>query len=113
MQRGDITVFRVQFDTGNLALDPLCAIANRHVTQKLGETRGVELVSIVQPVIRQMRELALKGGHQLQAIVVIRGRMAILQAMQPEMLEARRPVVLARQAEGVEVTRADVFPVVE
>src|SRR3546814_9576757 len=60
-----------------------------------------------------MRELAGERRDQFQAIILIGRIMPLGTAVQPEMLEARRPVILAGQPEAVEITGADILPVVE
>ena len=52
-------------------------------------------------------------GAQLQAVVAVVAGQAAFAALQPEMLEARGPVVLAGDAEGMDVVLADVAPVLE
>ena len=52
-------------------------------------------------------------GAQLQAVVAVVAGQLALAALEPEMLEARGPVVLAGDAEGVDVVLADVAPVLE
>jgi hypothetical protein len=47
-----------------------------------------------------MRELRLQRRDQLEAIVVVRLRQPALAAIEPEMLEARRPVIGAGEAEA-------------
>src|SRR3546814_16594887 len=60
-----------------------------------------------------MRELAGERRDQVQAIILIGRIMPRGTAVQPEMLEARRPVILAGQPEAVEIAGADILPVVE
>jgi hypothetical protein len=60
-----------------------------------------------------MRELALQCGAQFEAVIVERLVMAARQPVQPEMLEARRPVILAGRAERMEIGFAAILPVVE
>src|SRR3546814_11617534 len=64
----------------------------------------IELVAVVQPIVGQMRELAGERRDQFQAIILIGRIMPLGTAVQPEMLEARRPVILAGQPEAVEIT---------
>ncbi len=108
-----MAAFAVKLDARDLALDADRAVLGRHIAQEFSEARGVELIGVVHPVVRQMGKLALQGGDQLQAVVVIRRGMALFLAVEPEMLEARRPVVLAGQSERVEVPRTLFLPVVE
>ncbi len=103
----------VELDIGDLAFDALRAVRLGHLAQELGVKRRIELVGIVHAIVRQMRELALARRDQLQAIIVIRLIMPLRKAVQPEMLEAGGPMILARQAERMEVALADILPVVE
>ena len=58
-----------------------------------------------------MREAAFERSAQLEAVVAVVGGQLAFAALQPEMLEARRPVVLAGGAEGVNVVFAAVAPI--
>src|SRR3546814_6107864 len=60
-----------------------------------------------------MRELALQRRLQLHAIIVIGCLVPLGPPIEPEMLEARRPMILAGQAETVEILRPQILPVVE
>src|SRR3546814_1187014 len=73
----------------------------------------IELIAVVQPVVGQVRELARKRRDQFQAILLIGRVMPLRAAVHPEMLEARRPMILAGQPEAVEIAGADIIPVVE
>ena len=85
----------------------------RHRAQEARIEAGIELVGVVDPVVGKMRELALHRRDQLQAIIVVRLLVPLLAAVQPEMLEAGGPVILAGQAEGMEIAVRPVAPAVE
>jgi hypothetical protein len=54
---------------------------------------------VVHAAARQVREAALERGAQLEAVVAVVARELAFAALEPEMLETRRPVILAGGAE--------------
>ena len=112
-QRGDVAALAVQLDRRDLPLDPAYAVAFRHAAQEGGVERAVELIGVVDPVARQVRELPRLRRAQLQAVIVVGPGVALCAGVQPEMLEAGGPVILAGRAEGVEVAAVGCLPPVE
>src|SRR3546814_470714 len=106
-QRRDVAAFAVQFDARDPPFDPRRAVGFGHLAQEARIKARIELVAVVQPIVGQMRELAGERRDQFQAIILIGRIMPLGTAVQPEMLEARRPVILAGQPEAVEITGAD------
>ena len=101
-QRGDIAGFAVQLDRGDPALDPAGPVGFGTLAQKRGVKRRIKLVGVVHPVVGQMGKLALERGLQFEAVVIVTVRMAVLQAVQPEVLEPRRPVIAPGETEAQE-----------
>src|SRR4051812_41735087 len=89
------------------------AVALGHGAEKFRVERRVQLVSVVQPVARQVREAAAQRRSCLNAIVVQRRVMTAGQAIQPKMLESGGPVIFPGGTEAVQVAVADRLPVVE
>ena len=97
----------------DLAFDALDAVALAELAQELGVQAGVDVERVVHAAARQMREAVLLGRFELQAIVAVVAGQVALAALQPEMLEAGGPVVLAGDAEGMNVVLFQVAPVLE
>ena len=112
-KRGDIAAFAVQLDRGNASLDPRRAVLFGELPEKRRIARWIELVGVAHPFVRQMREPCPERRFQLQAVIVIRLAVALGQAVQPEMLEPGRPMILAGQSERMEIAVAAVAPAVE
>ena len=97
----------------DLAFDALDAESFRELAQEFRVQAGVDVKGVVHAAARQMREAALERSAQFEAVVAVVGGQLAVAALQPEMLKARGPVVLARRAEGVDVVLAAVAPVLE
>ena len=81
-----------------------------HTAQITRITRGIQVIGIVHAVLRQVGKAVFFGGAQLQAVLAVTLRQAALAALQPKVLKARAPMVLAGQTEGVDVVLAGRLP---
>src|SRR5690606_21465192 len=103
----------VEFDARDLALDALASVGLGPFAQIAAIERRTDMIGTVPPLIGQMRALALHPGDPCEAITAIGLLVPALARVEPEMLETRRPVIFARQAEAVEIAVAVVLPVIE
>ena len=111
--RGDIACVRILLDEFDLAFLPHGAVFLGQAAQELRVQRCVDVVGVVQPQARHDRELVLHRGGPFVAIFAELASDAHLQAFQPEMLETRRPTVLAGPTEGMDIVLVDVAPAFE
>ena len=91
----------------DLAFDALDAEPFGELAQEFRVQAGIDVEGVVHAVARQMREAALERAAQLQAVVAVVGRELAVASLEPEVLEARRPVVLASEAERMDVVLTD------
>ena len=111
MQGGDVAALAIQFDAGNAPFHPAGPVRFGPAAQEGGVKPGIELIGIVHPVVRQVGELSGQRRLQLQAVIGIGNVMAFAARPQPEMLEPGGPVILAGDAEGVEIAFPLFLPV--
>ena len=81
-----------------------------HAAQERRVERRVEVIRVVEPPVRQHGETVLPGGRPLLAVLAELPADPPLPALEPEVLEARRPTVLPGPAERVDVVTAEVAP---
>jgi len=105
-ERGDVARGRVCVDARDLRFDALRAEVFGKAPQVAGVARGVQVVGVVDALVRQVAEAFFLRRHELQAVIAVVAREAAVAALEPEVLEAGRPVVGAGHAERVDV----VFP---
>ena len=109
----DAAALGVGLHADDPALDALHAEALAEAPQELRIQARVQVEGVVHAAPRQVRETVRLRGLQLQAVVAVVAGQLALAALQPEVLEARGPVVLAREPEGVDVVLPHVAPVLE
>src|SRR5688572_2889837 len=93
----------------DLSFDAFDAKPFGELAQEFRVQAGIDVERIVHAAARQVREAALEGGAQLEAVVAVVARQSALAALEPEMLEACGPMILARDAEGMNVVLAQIF----
>ena len=112
-ERSDTAVLPVPLDRGDFAFAALDPAAFRDAPQEARVERRIELVGIVDPIVGKVRELAAVRRLQLEAVIAIWAVLAPLAPVEPEVLEARGPMVLSGAPEAVEIAVANPAPVME
>jgi hypothetical protein len=112
-ERGDVAAGRIGAHGLDLAFDAAHPEALAEAAQEARVQAGVQVVSVVHAAARQVGEAALLRGAQLETVIAVVAGQAALAALEPEVLEARGPVVGAGQAERMDVVLAHVAPVLE
>ena len=103
LDRLDEPGLRVRRDLDDLAFDALDAEALAELAQEFRVQARVDVEGVVHAAARQVREAILLRRLELEAIVAVVAGEIALAALQPEVLEAGGPVILAGDAEGMNV----------
>jgi len=112
-QRSHRAVMRVLPDLADLPFHPPQAVALGDAPQEYRVQPRIEVVGVVDLWLGLQRELVAARGDGFQAEIAEFRRHAAPQAVQPEMMERRRPRALPGDAERMDVALAGTAPVLE
>jgi hypothetical protein len=113
LQGADLARRRIALHADDLAFDAMHAERFAEAAQEAGVEGGVQVVGVVQAVVGQVRKAAGLRCLRFERVGAVVGRQLPLAALEPEVLEACGPVVLAGLAEAVEVVPAHLAPALE
>src|SRR5690606_6201174 len=97
----------------DLALAAGDAVCFRHAAQEPRVQGRVDVISVVQDLVREHGEPAVPRGKPFLAVFAELLADTQFQSLEPEVLEPARPAILTRPPEGMNVVLADVAPVLE
>ena len=106
----NVTTFRLEVCLSNFAFMSNRTVFFGELSQEFGVEAGVNVIGIVQTMLRRDREFILLRRKQLIAVLAIVLSETLALGFQPKMLKASRPTILTGHAKGVNIILTNIAP---